>query len=485
MKKLLLLSLLSSLTYFSNAMDASLSFATFKSPGQNYVEVYLHVVGNSVAFVEKADSMSQAAVEVIVLFKIDGKIHKFDKFKLNSPLSAFPIDFIDQKRYGLENGKYELEVSIQDLNKEDNAKKYNAEVDLNYNSEQLMQSDVQLLSSFKESDQQNSFTKNGFHLETLPFNFYSRRANKLIFYNEIYNSDKVINDKFLVRYVIEKVDGKGNSETIAVGNKKQDPVPVNVVLIQKDISGLVSGNYNLIVEIRNKEQVLLSSKKVFFQRSNPYLDLEKAQEAPLEEQFVNNLTKEELEYGLRAIAMNVTDNKGEILNAVLKDKDLEAMKRFLFSFWVVQNPNKPEDAYTEYMKVAKAVDNTFNSGFGHGFESDRGNIFMKYGKPSDMIREENESTAPPYEIWSYNDFPSTRQSNVKFLFYNPSLASGQYLLLHSTARGELNNPQWENILYDDANSVDEFQGGSNSNFIDGTSMGDGVYRNARRYFTDF
>ena len=74
----------------------------------------------------------------------------------------------------------------------------------------------------------------------------------------------------------------------------------------------------------------------------------------------------------------------------------------------------------------------------------------------------------------------TSQSNVKFIFYNPSLAAGDYILLHSTARGEVFNPRWEVELY--RNAPGELQG---NNYIDGTQMMDNFSRNARRVFRDY
>ena len=38
--------------------------------------------------------------------------------------------------------------------------------------------------------------------------------------------------------------------------------------------------------------------------------------------------------------------------------------------------------FGKHDKVVKAVDKTFFSGFGHGFETDRGRVFLKYGKPN-------------------------------------------------------------------------------------------------------
>ena len=75
------------------------------------------------------------------------------------------------------------------------------------------------------------------------------------------------------------------------------------------------------------------------------------------------------------------------------------------------------------MKVAEKVDLYFKSGFGYGFETDRGYTYLKYGPPADIVTVEDEPSAPPYEIWVYYDFPMTSQSNVKFLFYNPIIVS--------------------------------------------------------------
>ena len=93
---------------------------------------------------------------------------------------------------------------------------------------------------------------------------------------------------------------------------------------------------------------------------------------------------------------------------------------------------------------------------------------------------EDEQSAPPYEIWFYNQFPQTNQNNVKFVFYNPSLATNGFTMLHSTARGEVNNPRWEVDLYGSApNDLD------GSNYIDGTQMKGNIGRHARRLYESF
>lgn len=481
MKKILFLLLaLSSFQFSTNAMDASITYATFTAPDQPYVEIYLYIHGSTIEQVMSVDSLYQSKVEVVTIFRQGEKVVKVDKYLLNSPIGKKNVSLFDLKRYGLPNGNYDLEINLKDANNELNKNVYKSKIEIDFSGEGLMQSDIELLSSVKPDNSNHPAVKNGNYMEALPFNFYNRSLSTLYFYNEVYNTDKAIGDDFLVRYIVEKVNGTGETETMIIANKKRKPEPVNVLLLQMDISKLPSGNFNLLVEIRNREGELLSDKKVFFQRSNPFLDLEIARETPLEEEFVSELDREELRYSLKAIAPLVKGADVEVLNYLIDNVDsLEAQRRYLFTFWAIESPIDTKATYEKYMKVAEAVDNKYKSGFGYGFETDRGYMFMKYGKPNDIRTVENDPSAPPYEIWVYENLRRTNQNRVKFIFYNPSLSPGNFQLLHSTALGEVNNPQWERDLYRDVpNEID------GRDYISGTEMQDNIQRQARRLFED-
>lgn len=465
------------------ALDASVTYATFNSTAGKYLEVYLHVVGQTVEFVPIDSLQGQAMVDVIILFKQGGEIQKFDKFRLKSPVSSSPLNFVDMKRYLLDNGTYELEVSVEDINREGNARSFSTPFIMDYPESGVSQSDVLLLQAYRRSKSGGIFVKNGYFMEPLPFNFLDKQASRLLFYSEIYGADQLKGDKFSVRYFVQEIQSTGLGDPILVGNQQYALRAFSVVLIQKDISKLPSGNYRLTVEVRSDANELVSSKVLPFQRSNPYLsfDEDAMAIADLSAEFINKLDKQALRYGLKAIAPVIPMTEVVVLNMVIENEnDLEAQKRYLFSYWARQNPNNPEKAYEDYMQVAKAVDEKYRSGFGYGFETDRGHTYLKYGQPDDMVYVDTEPTAPPYEIWIYYEFPATRQTNVKFLFYNPSLVHNDFLLLHSTARGEKNNPQWQLELYN--RSPNDVQG---TNFRDATDMQDTWNRNAARYFNDF
>lgn len=485
MKKILLLiSFLCIFSIYLTALDASITYATFKSPQTNYVEVNLFIMGTTVTYnpINADSSKAQAAVEVVILFKQgEEEIVKFDKYNLKSPINGVQESFVDLKRYALENGNYEIEVSIQDVNDETNVVKYSGKIEMNYSADKLFQSDLQLLSTSKKSEEENIFVKNGFYQESLPFNFYNKKATELIFYNEIYNADQFAPGSIIVSYGINFIKNE-NKTMVTIGHKRKRSAPVNVLLNRVDISDLPSGNYEFFVEIRNKEKELLTQKSIQFQRSNPYLKFfeEETLAIDLSKEFVGELTYDELQYSVRAIAPLVKNDDVDFINTILskRNPDTTALRRFLFNFWVNQDPNQPKQIFDQYMEVAKAVDRMYDGGFGYGFESDRGFIYMKYGRPDDIVKVEDEPSAPPYEIWVFNDFPKTRQTNVKFLFYEPGLGT-DFQLLHSTARGEINNPQWQLELY--KNSPNDIQG---ANYIDATQMQDSNNRRASRLFND-
>ena len=131
-------------------LDVSVTYATFTTTEQPYVEIYLHILGPSIQKVMVEDSLFQSKVEVVTIFKQEGNIIKFDKYILESPASKSVLNFYDIKRYGLENGDYDLEVAVRDINSPENARVFKTPVKVDYPGSGLMQSDIELLTAFHD-----------------------------------------------------------------------------------------------------------------------------------------------------------------------------------------------------------------------------------------------------------------------------------------------------------------------------------------------
>ncbi|HHH52075.1 MAG TPA: GWxTD domain-containing protein, partial [Bacteroidetes bacterium] len=197
---------------------------------------------------------------------------------------------------------------------------------------------------------------------------------------------------------------------------------------------------------------IVYSKYINFQRSNP---VENAANGFASTNYKNSFTAkmpvDSLFYSLKALVPVTKAENSVGLDEVITSKNEKSGRYFLYRYWYEQNKIDPYAAYKNYMKYAIAVDKRYRSQFGYGFETDRGYTYLKYGMPSEVITRESEPTAPPYEIWFYDRIEQDDQRNIKFIFYIPSLAHNDYILLHSNCRGERNNPTWFYELYSKRN----------------------------------
>jgi len=256
-----------------SAQNLSITPLTFKSPDQSYLEVHLFVLGSSVDFMPvTSDSIQkQAKLEVLMLLRKDTNIVGFEKYMLNSPEVEYPVNFVDLKRFGVDNGEYELEVQVKDVNQSKTPVIVKEKVMVNFTSDSLNISDIQLIASMRKDSSGGMLSKGGFILETLPYQFYSKETDKIYFYTELYDTDKYIGEDFAFHFRIELIYTNGRKKTMMQQTIRRKPTSILPVLMQKEIKDLSSGNYRLVVEIQDKNKKVLAKKSVLFQRSNPNL----------------------------------------------------------------------------------------------------------------------------------------------------------------------------------------------------------------------
>ncbi len=177
------------------------------------------------------------------------------------------------------------------------------------------------------------------------------------------------------------------------------------------------------------------------------------------EKFKNNDTINEYIRCLRPIASPVQIN---FIETNVKQKDITIKQKFLYSFWVQRDPLNPEAAFKEYMKRVEYVNEFYDAVNLKGYQTDRGRVYLKYGKPDQMTRFDHEPSNYPYEIWQF--YKLDKRNNRKFIFYNPDLASNKYTLLHSDAIGEIKDERWQAKLSKRSNTNNNFDnnGGNNS-----------------------
>lgn len=466
---LLLLLMFSQLTY-AKKLQANLNYATFYSPVDGpYIETYFSVNGNSVVFTQNENGLFRAAIEIAMIFRQEENIVNFKKYELLSPeisdTTSINVNFIDQQRIPLPIGKYDFELRITDQNNRKESYIHHIPIEIYYSDTNLVISGIQLVDSYSKSDKESILVKNGYELVPRVSTFYAADQNKLIYYAEIYNAIKVFGEgqKFLVRTFISNYESGYHFEQFTKV-KRMDAQNVNVVFNEFDITLLPSGNFNLVIEARDRENRLVSLNTLFFQRSNPgYVpDLTNIDSLSLRNSFASHIRNmDTLREYIRCLRPIAADYEKTFIDQGMRNAPLEVMQAFLFSFWKNRSSSDPEGAFITYLGEVAKVQTLFGTSYLKGYNSDRGRVYLQYGPP-DVINDypfdtglittlsDNEINkgmggSVPYQIWQYYQIKDQR--NRFFVFYNPHLIPNNYQLLHSDVKGEIYNPAWQSELH--------------------------------------
>jgi GWxTD domain-containing protein len=441
-------------------LQARFAHATFFAPGKGgYVETYLNINGFSTTYLHTSDGRYQAAVEVNINFFKDNKVVYFDKYKLLSPETADTVNgtshFTDVQRIPLPNGNYVMELIIRD-NNAPAAKPYRITQDiaLNYEPNVVSVSDIELLQSFKASQAESKLNRNGFELVPLVDNFYPPDENKLSFFAEIYNTSSIVaNDQYLLAYHIETYEQKRVINDFSK-MMRQTAKPVDVLLTQLDITELPTGNYNLVIEVRNRQNELLAARSAFFQRSKAPLLSEAGvpgdyQNMEVKGTFAGSISdRDSLAEYIRMLWPISSPSENTFALNQLEIADLKLMQQYFFDFWNRREPGNAGEAWNKYYIEVQKVNKKYGAFRKKGYMTERGRVYLQHGPPDQITEVYNEPNSYPYEIWQYYKLVKLDQTNRKFVFYNTELATNDFRLLHSDARGEVNEPQWQLILHE-------------------------------------
>lgn len=457
-QKYFLISLL--LTLFSVGIGTASPLATFNKkifyvPNQGPVlETYIEIAANSVVLKDNGSGILTGKVQLTLIFRQDSTIITFVKKTIISPemKANALVDFLDVQRFALKPGDYTLEISIKDLgDPAEITESKILDITIPTPPDGIFISDIELVSGIKKTEKPGIYSKSGYDL--IPFvkdNRLYPDMKELILYTEIYGTTEGTDGKFLVKAYIENSKNLKAYPT-TVKYIRMDAEAVNPVLLRMPLTELPSGNYNIVVEARSPNNVLLAEQKLGVKR------LQKVSPKPtviatkeeLANSWVSKYTNKYIlfEYikSLRPIA---GQNDRSIIDNTFRDFekiDLDVMQSYFYSFWEVKAAGNGEQAWLAYKIKVKQADNEFGSQVKRGYETDQGRVYLQYGSPNEIVDRPNEPSAYPYRIWHY--YKLNDHNNVKFVFYDPTRIGKDYQLLHSeNIPGEISNYRWKLLL---------------------------------------
>jgi GWxTD domain-containing protein len=252
------------------------------------------------------------------------------------------------------------------------------------------------------------------------------------YYLEAYN---LISGKdtgqFIVRTSVLDAIGK---EIISRERPRKRIGESSVIVDNIPVKDLRTGTYAMVVSLLDREgkPAVSSSRKLYVYNAGLGIDstlLRTASSLPMPMYMQMDESELDREFQWAKYAA-MDDEKGRYGSL----QGVEAKRRFLSDFWRQRELGLRE----EYLARVAYANTNFRVLNRDGYKTDRGRVWIVYGKPDDEERHPNETETRPYEIWSYNNI----QGGVIFVFVLRS-AAGDYELVHSTHRDELHDENWD------------------------------------------
>ncbi len=301
-------------------------------------------------------------------------------------------------------------------------------------------SDIELAANIIQhnTNPDSYFYKNTLEVIPNPNSLYGENLPVLYFYTEIYNIDKNVYSKYLkishfifdssnrIRYKKQRFIVRKNSSIVEIGaiNLKKFP----------------SGSYTLVVVCSDTlKNIDIKSSKRFFVYNPAIIDT--AKNVDYNEIFESELAEyndEQLDEYFSICKYIATDSE---ISSWEKLVNIDAKRKFLLKFWKKRDSDR-NTAVNEYKNIYMSRVEYANNSFGNllqkkGWKTDRGRVYILYGKPSDIERHPNESDSRPYEIWYYDNI----EGGVKFIFADFS-DFNDYRLIYSDKLGEFADENW-------------------------------------------
>lgn len=247
---------------------------------------------------------------------------------------------------------------------------------------------------------------------------------------------------------LQVADSTGKAVTTTPPTKLQVPPGGGVLKGQLDLSGLPAGSYVMKAELELGGQKVERSAEFSMAALDQTLqsDVARREAARVTDagyfEQMNNAELDAAKEPLELIAKS-----GE-LSAYTKDLSVRGKRRFLAAFWQQRDPTPGTDANETRQQFYDAIAFA-DRGYGEhgraarpGWKTDRGRVFVRNGKPDEVLTRPQAGRSPPYEVWHY-----TTGKNRYYVFVDQAGGLGNYRLITSNDVREQTLPNWQELLH--------------------------------------
>jgi GWxTD domain-containing protein len=434
-------------------LNAGFDYVSFRG-GENhtYVELYFSLYVKDLTYIPDADKFKSEFQFEVQLFDKDSMVAG-KKWRNSHHLDSLAQQNDNQKLYGInflqtKPGAYKMHVKAIDVASGKNVEN-SLQVEIpQIQSDSLSMSELQFATDIQRTETKNQYYKNGYQVIPNTEHLYGVGLPMLMFYFELYNLKQpaeVDTNHYEVKYSILNND-KAQVRSFP-SRKKLKPGNSAVEIGGVNIITLLSGTYYLQVDVIDlySKKVVSRVAKFFVYRAADYEQTDTdstrktvitQQRTQLIESAYQVMKETEIDDEFGACTYIATREE----KTIFKKLDLAGKRQFIIQFWAQRDetPNTPNNEFRDnYLNRVRVAEKEYGSSFKKGWKVDEGRILLVYGIPDEIERFPSSTENKAYRIWHYYSI----QGGVQFVFVDRR-QWGEYELVHSTARGELFDEDW-------------------------------------------
>ncbi len=350
---------------------------------------------------------------------------------------AYRNTLIGQMGYVVPTGRYDLHITAIDSLASARRDTFSLDVEAPASSSSIVQSsDLELCTVIRQStNTSDPFYKNAHEVVPNPTLLFGGANYPVIFhYLELYNLN--VDETYTVKTILADGAGKPLQEST---RKRKFGVTNAVDLGTTNATKLPSGKYSFQVFLLSAASSPLLRVEKLFYAYNPQLVQPTVSNAIMQETSLSGLSAEELAQEFDQVRYLATQQEIKTFSQI---SSVDGRREFLGKFWIEVGkmgyfPIRRE----EYLRRIKHANEQYRAHSRAGWRTDRGRVQALYGAPDEIDRRPSSEGGKPHEIWSYYQV----ENGVVFVFIDRT-GFGDYVLVHSTKRGELRDDNWQRLL---------------------------------------
>ena len=430
-------------------------YAAFRAPAdtinsadsaKTYVEIYYTIHRSQLSY-QPSDSGYVAVIDFkLTLGDQNGKL--IDSLTWRAANRINKLSERDDTNYLISDmvadiipvGKYFVNLYISNGN---NGGRASFAMDVpDFNKKNLGISTLELAYDIKP-DSVGKFIKEGHKVLPNPSRQFLKENTVIYLYAEGYGLDVSPQSDTAYAVVLNILDSKGGVFKTIPASVHHKPGESAVIMTGFSIVSFKPGQYTLRVDLVDGADTVSSSRD--------FAVLETPQAS--RQAFMNTVLSDFPEANHITNDKEAASFRNDIIYIASSDElklydslNLIGKATFQKKFWDDRNPASasPVNQYKiEHYRRLKYANSAYGQFLGEhaGWKTDRGRVYVLYGEPDEIERYPSSLETRSWERWFYNGI----EGGIYFIFVDFE-TSEDYKLVHSSKKGEISDPNWEDKI---------------------------------------